>query len=85
MNTGWLEITGGSDDAGRPLNEGVAGSQLKEVLMTGRQSGYRPRRDGERRRITVRGREISDAAAQVNTTIVERGDVDVAELLDGDE
>ncbi len=80
-----LEITGGSDDAGRPLNEGVAGSQLKEVLMTGRQSGYRPRRDGERRRITVRGREISDAAAQVNTTIVERGDVDVAELLDGDE
>jgi small subunit ribosomal protein S6e len=79
-----LEITGGSDEAGRPLNAEVAGSNLKEVLMEGRQTGYRPDRDGERRRITVRGREISDAVAQINASIVDHGSTDVDELL-GDE
>ncbi|WP_049927452.1 30S ribosomal protein S6e [Halopiger goleimassiliensis] len=83
-----LEITGGSDDAGRPLNPDVQGPNLKEVLMEGRQVGYKPSRDGERRRITVRGSEISDAVAQINASIVDRGDADVEELLgedDGDE
>lgn len=76
-----LEITGGSDEAGRPLNDSVAGANLREILMTGRQTGYKPTRDGERRRITVRGREVSDAVAQVNAAIVGRGDADVEELL----
>ncbi|QCS41357.1 30S ribosomal protein S6e [Natrinema versiforme] len=76
-----LEITGGSDEAGRPLNEEVAGPNLKEVLMTGEQTGYKPSRDGERRRITVRGREVSDAVAQINASITERGSTDVDELL----
>ena len=84
-----LEITGGSDEAGRPLNGEVAGPNLKEVLMEGRQTGYKPKRDGERRRITVRGREVSDAVAQLNATITERGSADVEDLLgegeDGDE
>lgn len=82
-----LEITGGSDEAGRPLNENAEGSNLTEMLMSGRQTGYHPRRDGERRRITVRGSEISDEVAQVNASIVDRGSTDVDELLgdDGDE
>ncbi|OVE85014.1 30S ribosomal protein S6e [Natronolimnobius baerhuensis] len=81
-----LEITGGSDDAGRPLNPDAAGANLSEVLMTGRQTGYKPSRDGERRRITVRGKEVSDAVAQINASIVARGSTDVDELLgDGDD
>ncbi|AHG00167.1 30S ribosomal protein S6 [Halostagnicola larsenii XH-48] len=80
-----LEITGGSDDAGRPLNETVAGADLQEVLMEEKQTGYHPKRDGERRRITVRGREVSDAVAQINASIVEAGDTDVDELLAEDE
>ncbi len=80
-----LEITGGSDEAGRPLNEEVAGANLKEVLMNGRQTGYKPSRDGERRRITVRGREVSDAVAQINASITERGSTDVDDLLGGDD
>ncbi|WP_306053953.1 30S ribosomal protein S6e [Natronococcus wangiae] len=80
-----LEITGGSDDAGRPLNPDVGGPNLQEVLMQGRQVGYRPSRDGERRRITVRGREVSDAVAQINASIVDRGSADVDELLGGDD
>ena len=80
-----LEITGGSDDAGRPLSREVAGPNLKEVLMRERSTGYHPERDGERRRITVRGREISDAVSQVNVSITERGSGDIEALLGGDE
>ena len=81
-----LTITGGSDEAGRPLNETVASPDLDEVLMDERQTGYKPQRDGERRRITVRGREVSDAVAQVNATVAEHGDASIADLLgEGDE
>lgn len=80
-----LEITGGSDDAGRPLNETVAGADLQEVLMKEKQTGYNPDRDGERRRITVRGREVSDAVAQINASVAESGDTAVEELLAEDE
>ncbi|SEH13073.1 small subunit ribosomal protein S6e [Natronorubrum sediminis] len=85
-----LEITGGSDDAGRPLSPDVSGSSLQEVLMEERQTGYKPSRDGERRRITVRGSEVSDAVAQINASVVEAGSSGIDELLgeggeDGDE
>ncbi|MFB6305122.1 MAG: 30S ribosomal protein S6e [Haloferacaceae archaeon] len=83
-----LELTGGSDDAGRPMREDVAGSSLKELLLTGG-VGYEPRRDGERRRVTVRGREVSEETAQINAKVIEGGDVAAAlgedEESEGDE
>jgi len=75
-----LEITGGSDDAGRPMRGDVAGTTLAELLLEGG-TGYHPRRDGERKRVTVRGREVGEATRQINAAIVERGDADVDELL----
>ena len=78
-----LEITGGSDETGRPMRGDVAGSGLKEVLLTGG-VGYEPERDGERKRVTVRGKEISDEIRQVNVRVVERGDTPVADLLGED-
>jgi small subunit ribosomal protein S6e len=87
-----LEITGGSDDAGRPMRADVAGPNLKELLLEGG-VGYEPRRDGERKRVTVRGREVSEETAQVNAKVVAgegsvatalgEGDADDAE--DGDD
>jgi small subunit ribosomal protein S6e len=71
-----LELTGGSDDAGRPLRADVDGPDLREVLLTGG-VGFDPERDGERKRVTVRGSEISDAVAQINAKIVEHGDADL--------
>jgi small subunit ribosomal protein S6e len=65
-----LELTGGSDEAGRPMRDDVAGADLKELLLKGG-VGYKPSRDGERKRITVRGRQISEATAQVNASIVD--------------
>lgn len=74
-----LEVTGGSDKAGRPMRQDVAGPNLKEVLLEGG-VGYKPSRDGERKRITVRGREISDDTVQINAKVVD-GDGDVAAAL----
>ncbi|WP_458206781.1 30S ribosomal protein S6e [Haladaptatus sp. NG-SE-30] len=80
-----VEITGGSDKAGRPMRSDVAGPNLKDVLLEGG-TGYNPKRDGERRRISVRGKEVSEEVAQLNVTITERGDQSVEELYgEGDE
>jgi len=78
-----LELTGGSDDAGRPMRADVAGSALTELLLEGG-TGYNPTRDGERKRVTVRGREVSEDTRQINAKIVGRGDGDVADLLTGE-
>jgi small subunit ribosomal protein S6e len=75
-----LEITGGSDDAGRPMRPDVLGADLSAILTDGG-VGFNPERDGERKRVTVRGREVGDATAQINARIGDHGDGDVAELL----
>ena len=75
-----VEITGGSDFAGRPMRGDVSGPNLKEVLLDGG-TGYKPSRDGERKRITVRGGEVSDAVAQLNVKVSERGEGSVEDLL----
>ncbi|ODR82533.1 30S ribosomal protein S6e [Haladaptatus sp. W1] len=74
-----VEITGGSDNAGRPMRGDVAGPNLKDVLLEGG-TGYNPERDGERRRISVRGKEVSDEVAQLNVRISEYGDESVESL-----
>ncbi len=79
-----LELTGGSDNAGRPMRPDVAGANLKDLLLDGG-VGYKPSRDGERKRITVRGRQISEETAQINAKVVS-GDGSVAEALgEGDD
>jgi small subunit ribosomal protein S6e len=79
-----VEITGGSDTAGRPMREDVAGPALTSILVDGG-TGFEPTREGERKRITVRGREVGDETRQINATIAERGEGAVADLLgDGD-
>jgi small subunit ribosomal protein S6e len=72
-----LELTGGSDTAGRPMRKDVAGTSLKELLLEGG-VGYHPTRDGERKRVTVRGREVSEETVQINAKVVEGDDVAAA-------
>jgi len=79
-----LELTGASDDAGRPLRPDVDGPNLTEVLLEGG-VGYKPKRDGERKRVTVRGREVSDDTRQINAKIVGRVNDSVADLLADEE
>ncbi|WP_396611371.1 30S ribosomal protein S6e [Haloferax sp. S1W] len=71
-----LELTGGSDKAGRPMHPDVPGGSLNEILAKDG-IGFNPSRDGERKRITVRGREINEETVQINAKVVS-GDGDVA-------
>ena len=75
-----LALTGGSDKAGRPMREDVPGSELKELLLEGG-VGYKPSRDGERKRVTVRGRQVSEETVQINARV----EGSMAEALGEDE
>ena len=79
-----LEITGGSDNSGRPMREDVSGPDTRAILSEGG-VGFRPTVDGERKRITVRGAEVSEETRQINARIVARGDEAIDDLLGGDE
>jgi small subunit ribosomal protein S6e len=65
-----LELTGGSDETGRPMRKDVPGTALRELLLEGG-VGYEQTRDGKRKRVTVRGAEIDDDIAQINAAVVE--------------
>ena len=79
-----LEITGGSDTSGRPMREDVGGTETAAVLLEGG-VGFDPTVDGEQKRVTVRGAEISDETRQINAKIVGRGEESVEDVLGGDE
>ncbi|EMA33883.1 30S ribosomal protein S6e [Haloarcula japonica] len=79
-----LELTGGSDTSGRPMRPDVRGVTTKEIMSDGG-VGFKPTTDGERKRITVRGREVSDDTRQINAKITARGSDDVADLLGDDD
>ncbi|MBX0322809.1 30S ribosomal protein S6e [Halomicroarcula sp. F13] len=79
-----LELTGGSDTAGRPMRPDVRGSQTKSIMSDGG-VGFEPTTDGERKRITIRGREVSDDTRQINAKIVGRGSESVDDLLGADD
>ena len=79
-----LEITGGSDDTGRPMRGDVEGQGISEILVSGG-TGYNPDREGERRRVSVRGGEVGDATVQLNTRVVEEGEGSMDELLGGED
>lgn len=76
-----VEVTGGSDNAGRPMRSDVAGPNLKSILLSSG-VGFKPSVDGERKRVTVRGREIDTETRQINAKIVGRGSQPINELLD---
>jgi len=79
-----IEITGGSDETGRPMRADVSGTRLKELLLEGG-VGFKPSREGERKRITVRGSEVAADIAQINVSVVDGdGDGDVAAALADD-
>ena len=79
-----LELTGGSDTAGRPMRPDVRGVATKSIMSDGG-VGFEPTTDGERKRIPVRGREVSDETRQINAKIVGRGSDDVDALLGDDD
>jgi small subunit ribosomal protein S6e len=67
-----LKITGGSDTSGIPMRFDVHGPVKKSILI-GAGVGFHPKRDGMRKRKTVRGNEITDDMKQINMLVVKYG------------
>ena len=53
--------------------------RIKSLLSGG--LGFEPKRDGQRRRKTVRGNTVSDDIVQINTIVTEKGAKSIDELL----
>ncbi len=66
-----VQIRGGSDKDGVPIRPNVHGGVRRSVVLSGG-AGFNPKREGERRRKTVRGSVITDEIMQINLKIVDR-------------
>merc|ERR1712179_185832 len=69
-----VRITGGNDKQGFPMKQGVLTNQRVRLLLGKGQSCYRPRRDGERKRKSVRGCIVDGNLAVLSMAIVKKGE-----------
>lgn len=79
-----LKITGGSDKNGFPMKKDVEGPRRIKSLLSGG-IGFKPKRDGQRRRKTVRGNTVSDDIVQINAIVQKKGEKSIDELLEKSE
>jgi small subunit ribosomal protein S6e len=77
-----LRISGGNDKQGFPMMQGVLVNQRVRLLMAKGYTYYRPRRDGERRRKSVRGCIVGSDIAILNLIIVKVGEAPIEGLTD---
>jgi small subunit ribosomal protein S6e len=80
LNGYTLKITGGSDKNGFPMKKDVDGSRRIKSLLSGG-TGFKPKRDGLRRRKTVRGNTVSDDIVQISAVVAQKGKKSIEELL----
>ncbi|MCW4045355.1 MAG: 30S ribosomal protein S6e [Candidatus Bathyarchaeota archaeon] len=66
-----VQIVGGSDKDGVPMRPSVHGGVRRNVVLSGG-VGFNPKKEGERKRKTVRGNVITDEIVQVNAKIIEK-------------
>jgi len=77
-----LRITGGNDKQGFPMKQGVMTTERVRLLLSKGQSCYRPRRDGERRRKSVRGCIVDSNLSVLSLVVVKKGEGDIEGLTD---
>ncbi|HSQ49513.1 MAG TPA: 30S ribosomal protein S6e [Candidatus Deferrimicrobiaceae bacterium] len=66
-----VQIMGGSDTDGVPMNPFVHGGVRRRVVLSGG-AGFKPKNKGARKRKTVRGNVLTDEIAQINLKITDR-------------
>lgn len=76
-----LEIKGGSDSAGFPMSKDVEGVYLRKVLLTKGFGMQQSKPHGLRKRKTLRGKVISESAAQINAVVVKHGPKHLNEIF----
>merc|ERR1712003_147888 len=77
-----MRNTGGNDKQGFPMKQGILTNGRVRLLLSKGHSCYRPRRDGERKRKSVRGCIVDGNLAVLNLAIVKKGDNEIPGLTD---
>jgi len=77
-----FRITGGNDKQGFAMMQGVLHPNRVRLLLDERHPCYRPRRDGERRRKSVRGCIVAGDLSVLNLVVVKKGEKEIAGLTD---
>jgi len=77
-----FRISGGNDKQGFPMKQGVLLPHRVRLLLSKGHSCYRPRRDGERRRKSVRGCIVGPDISVLALVIVKNGDAEIPGLTD---
>jgi small subunit ribosomal protein S6e len=75
-----MAITGASDRNGTPAKKSLPGPVRKKLLLAGG-LGYHPRMEGERRRKSIRGNEITQDFVQINAKVTAYGEKPLAEIF----
>jgi small subunit ribosomal protein S6e len=78
-----FRISGGNDRQGFPMMQGVLRNQRVRLLFAKGMPCYRERRNGMRKRKSVRGCIVGHDLAILNLVLVKEGDQPVAGLTDG--
>jgi small subunit ribosomal protein S6e len=81
LNGYTVEITGGTDKTGIPARRDLPGSGRRRLLLS-EGTGFHPVYDGERRRKSVRGSEISADIVQINAIVKAYGEKPLAEYFE---
>jgi small subunit ribosomal protein S6e len=66
-----LLITGGTDKDGFPMHPTIHGGIRKSILLK-KGVGFNPKREGQRKRKTLRGNVITEEIVQINMKILEK-------------
>mmetsp|Transcript_27247 Transcript_27247/g.47027 ORF Transcript_27247/g.47027 Transcript_27247/m.47027 type:complete len:250 (+) Transcript_27247:79-828(+) len=77
-----FRISGGNDKQGFPMKQGVLSSGRVRLLLKKGHSCYRPRRDGERKRKSVRGCIVGADLSVLNLVIIKKGEGELPGLTD---
>ncbi|XP_034943594.1 40S ribosomal protein S6 [Chelonus insularis] len=77
-----VRISGGNDKQGFPMKQGVLTNGRVRLLLSKGHSCYRPRRDGERKRKSVRGCIVDANLSVLALVIVKKGQQEIPGLTD---
>lgn len=77
-----FKITGGNDKQGFPMKQGVLTNGRVRLLLSEGHSCFRPRKNGERRRKSVRGCIVDANLSVLSLVIVRKGEKEIPGLTD---
>ncbi|KAJ2162380.1 40S ribosomal protein S6 [Coemansia sp. RSA 552] len=77
-----FRISGGYDKQGFPMKQGVLHPSRVRLLMSAGHSCYRPRRNGERRRKSIRGCIVGPDLSVLSLVVIKQGEADIPGLTD---